>query len=454
MTEEDQHLRVLLVESPALADHSLATTLATDGPDVVLSSDIAAMREALAAEQFDVVLLDAALPGALDAELWRALRAPRAAPEFVVIGASGQPAAALRGVALGAAGVLMRPCDGPQLQAQLRLAWERRRARFGSWLLRAQLSRPADVPDVVTQYAPMQAVLALVERVARSDTSVLITGEPGTGRTLMARLIHRFSLRAAEPLVTVTCAGTLDDRLEVELYGKDPGLDEHSRSGAPGVVELASGGTLVLRDIDALGPKVQGRLLRTLELRSFYRVDGSQKVQADVRVIATSAPDTGASDGESLRGDLFYRINTMTIELPPLRERACDIPVLARHFLDVARGIAAPRLSDEAVDALQRHPWPGNVRELQQVMHRVLLTARDGVVRARDLALLRPLSDDAPSTRTDPLLPLHTMERMQIERVLRHVGWHQGRAAELLGISPKTLYRKIREYGFRRPSGA
>jgi len=144
----------------------------------------------------------------------------------------------------------------------------------------------------------------------------------------------------------------------------------------------------------------------------------------------------------------------MTIELPPLRDRTSDIPLLARHFLDAARGITAPRLSDEAVDALQRHPWPGNVRELQQVMQHVLATAHDGVVRARDLALFRPLSDDAPAAHTDSLLPLHTMERMQIERVLRHVGWHQGRAAELLGISPKTLYRKIREYGFRRPSGA
>ncbi|MGH7632337.1 MAG: sigma-54-dependent transcriptional regulator [Gemmatimonadaceae bacterium] len=454
MTEEDQHLRVLLVEPPALADRPLSKALANDAWDVALRRDVGAMVEALTAEQFDVVLLDAALPGALDGELWRQLRAPRAAPEFVIIGESEQPAAALRGVALGAAGVLIRPYEGAQAGAQLRLAFERRRARFESWLLHAQLSRPADVPDVVTQYAPMQAVLSLVERVARGDTSVLITGEPGTGRTLMARLLHRFSLRAAEPLITVDCAGTLDDRLEVELYGKDPGLDEHSRSGAPGLVELASGGTLVFREIDALGPKVQGRLLRTLELRSFYRVDGTQKVRADVRVIATSAPDMGASDGESLRGDLYYRINTMTIELPPLRERTCDIPVLARHFLDAARGISAPRLSDEAVDALERHPWPGNVRELQQVMHRVLLTARDGVVRARDLALLRPLSDDAPATRMDPLLPLHTMERMQIERVLRHVGWHQGRAAELLGISPKTLYRKIREYGFRRPSGA
>lgn len=454
MTEQDQHGRVLLVEAPAHVDPALSMTLANDGWDVALCADVVAMQEALTAEQFDVVLLDVALSGALDPELWRQLREPRAAPEFVIIAEREQPAGALRGVALGAAGVLMRPYDGAQASTQLRSAWERRRARFESWLLRAQLSRPADVPDVVTQYAPMQAVLALVERVARGDTSVLITGEPGTGRTLVARLIHRFSLRAAAPLIIVNCAGTLDDRLEVELYGKDPGLDEHSRAGAPGIVELASGGTLVLRDVDALGPKVQGRLLRTLELRSFYRVGGSQKVHADVRVIATSAPDAGASDRESLRGDLYYRLNTMTIELPPLRDRASDIPLLARHFLDAARGITAPRLSDEAVDALQRHPWPGNVRELQQVIHHVLATARDGVVRARDLALFRPLRDDAPATHTDPLLPLHTVERMQIERVLRHVGWHQGRAAELLGISPKTLYRKIREYGFRRPSGA
>jgi DNA-binding NtrC family response regulator len=454
MTEQDQHVRVLLVEPPALADPLLPTTLANDGWDVASCGDVVAMQEALTAEQFDVVLLDVALPGALDAELWRQLREPRAAPEFVIIAEREQPAGALRGVALGAAGVLMRPYDGAQASTRLRAAWERRRARFESWLLRAQLSRPADAPDVITQYAPMQAVLALVERVARSDTSILITGEPGTGRTLMARLIHRFSLRATAPLITVDCAGTLDDRLEVELYGKDPGLDEHSRSGAPGIVELASGGTLVLREVDALGPKVQGRLLRTLELRSFYRVGGSQKVHADVRVIATSAPDAGASDRESLRGDLYYRLNTMTIALPPLRDRASDIPLLARHFLDAARGITAPRLSDEAVDALQRHPWPGNVRELQQVIHHVLATARDGVVRARDLALFRPLCGDAPATHTDPLLPLHTLEGMQIERVLRHVGWHQGRAAELLGISPKTLYRKIREYGFRRPSGA
>src|ERR671933_900864 len=300
----------------------------------------------------------------------------------------------------------------------------------------------------------MQAVLSLVERVAKSDSAVLISGESGTGKELIARALHRLSNRASGPLVDVNCAAIADVLLESELFGHERGAFVGALSRKMGLFELASGGTIFMDEIGALDPKVQGKLLRALETGSFYRVGGTQKVQADIRVIAASNQDLAQRVSEgSFRSDLYYRINTISIVLPPLRDRAVDIPLLAQHFLGVFGGSNAPTLRAEALTALQSYAWPGNARELRNVIERAVLLAADGVIRATDL----PLASVAPGSPTvrssDALVPLEQVERQHIETVLRQVSWHQGRAADILGISPKTLYRKIREYGLRRPSG-
>jgi len=295
-------------------------------------------------------------------------------------------------------------------------------------------------------------VLEMIARVAPSDSPVLITGESGTGKEIVAHMLHRLSGRAG-PFVDVGCAALSEGMLESELFGHErgafPGADERKL----GLMELAAGGTLFLDSIAELSPKLQGKLLRALDQLSFYRVGGTQKVEVDVRILAATNRDLAACVNEgTFRDDLFYRVNTIAVELPALRDRAVDIPLLARRFLQQFGGANPPGLAPDAIDLLGRYPWPGNVRELRNVMERAVLLAKGPLIRASDLTLQIP-SPDAVDRTAGPAISLAELERRHIESVLHETSWHQGRAAAALGISSKTLYRKIREYGFERPKG-
>jgi DNA-binding NtrC family response regulator len=300
----------------------------------------------------------------------------------------------------------------------------------------------------------MQAVLQLVSRVAKSDSPVLISGESGTGKELVARALHRLSERGAGPLVDLNCEAIADGLIETELFGYEKGAFAGADARKVGLFELAGGGTLFMDEIGGLEPKVQGKLLRALEQGSFFRVGGTQKVEVNARIVTATNKDLAAAvnDGR-FRSDLFYRVNTISIVLPPLRERAVDIPLLASSFLTHFGGAHPPRLSDEAMRALQEYRWPGNVRELRNVIERAVLLANGGVIQARDLPLRDAHSLARASTNGEDV-SLAELERRHIETILSRTNWHQGRAASVLGISSKTLYRKIREYGFHRPRAA
>jgi DNA-binding NtrC family response regulator len=283
---------------------------------------------------------------------------------------------------------------------------------------------------------------------------VLITGESGTGKEIVAHMLHRLSGRTG-PFVDVNCAALSEGMLESELFGHErgafPGADERKL----GLMELAAGGTLFLDSIAELSPKLQGKLLRAIDQLSFYRVGGTQKVEVDVRILAATNRDLAACVTEgTFRDDLFYRVNTIAIELPALRDRAVDIPLLARRFLEQFGKASPPSLAPDAIELLGRYPWPGNVRELKNVIERAVLLSRGPLIRAADLTLQLPSSEPAGRSGAGPALSLAELERRHIESVLHETSWHQGRAASALGISSKTLYRKIREYGFRRPGGA
>jgi DNA-binding NtrC family response regulator len=264
-------------------------------------------------------------------------------------------------------------------------------------------------------------------------------------------MLHRLSERAG-PFVDVSCASLSEGMLESELFGHERGAFAGADERKLGLMELAAGGTLFLDEISELSLKLQSKLLRALDQRSFYRVGGTQKVEVDVRILAASNRDLVLRASEGLfRDDLLYRINTIEIKLPPLRERAVDIPLIARQFLRLFGKANPPTLTVEALDVLSRYPWPGNARELRNVIERVVLLAHGPQIRASDLPLQLPGAGAASSS--SPAVSLAELERRHIESVLHNTNWHQGRAASALGISSKTLYRKIREYGFVRPNG-
>jgi len=445
-------IRVLLAEDEPNLGTILEQFLTARGFSVVIVRDGSAALERLQSESFDVALLDIMMPGIDGLEVLRIVREEPFPPEIIIITGNGTVETAISALKLGAYDFLTKPYRMAEIEALVRRAWEKRVLRRDNARLQGRLKRSSSTPSFVTQHAPMTAVLGLIERVASSSSPVLITGESGTGKDLVARLLHTQSVRADGPFVDLNCAALTEQMLETELFGVErgafPGADERKL----GLLELATGGTLYLDRIGDLDLKLQAKLVRALESGSFYRVGGTRKVDVSMRVVSATNKDlTRMVAAGQFRDDLLHRINTIRIALPPLGERSVDIAPLADYFLEQFGGSTPTRLSDEALDVLTRYRWPGNVRELRNVIERAVLLSTDGVIVARDLPLGTELGGASRATPVAPLT-LIELERRHIQDVLDRTGWHQGRASELLGISPKTLYRKIRDFGFHRPS--
>jgi DNA-binding NtrC family response regulator len=448
---DQPRIKVLVAEDEAHLGNVLENFLSSRGYNVTTRRDGRAALAALRAEAFDVALLDIVMPEMDGLEVLRSIRDDTTPPEVIIITGNGTIETAITAMKLGAYDYLSKPYRMAEIDVLVKRAWEKRRLSQENVLLQTRLSRNA-VPELLTQYAPMQAVLALVARVAPSSSSVIISGESGTGKELVANAIHRLSGRASASMVDINCAAIAENLMESELFGHEKGAFTGALTRKTGLFEMAAGGTLFMDEIGELDLKLQGKLLRALELGSFFRVGGTQKVEVDVRIVTATNRDINERVASgAFRSDLFYRINTISVTLPPLRERIVDIPLLANHFLRHFGGPQPPVLSDEAAEALEKYAWPGNVRELRNVIERAVLLSNGGVIHARDLPLTGSIATSAGPDGAE--LTLEEMERRHIEGVLSRSDWHQGRASEILGISPKTLYRKMREYGFRRPGG-
>jgi len=298
-----------------------------------------------------------------------------------------------------------------------------------------------------------------VARIAPSDVSVLIFGESGTGKELIARELHRLSGRHAEPLVALNCAAVAESLAESELFGHEKGSFTGAISRKMGLIELSHGGTLFLDEVGDLELSLQAKLLRALESKMFRRVGGVKELPTNFRLVsATNRPLQRLVDEGAFRGDLFYRINAIVLELPPLRDRPGDVSVLARHFLAEVRPSDADRwtIAADATALLENYSWPGNARELRNVIERAALLCHGTTIRAVDLgsSFLEPEARSGEETTEAAPLPSLNLERLEavaIERALERTGWHQGRASELLGVSDRTLHRKIKGLGLRRP---
>jgi two-component system, NtrC family, response regulator AtoC len=453
MRDKDQtQIRVLLAEDEANLAQILGNFLSGQGHHVTTCGDGRAAIESLRTESFDVALLDIVMPDLDGLEVLRKLRDEADRPEVIIITGNGTIETAISAMKLGAYDYISKPYRMAEIDLLVRRAAEKRKLVRQNVLLETRLARVDESAEFLTRHEPLKATLALIQRVAKTDSPVLITGESGTGKELVARALHRLSERSG-PLVDVNCAALAEPHADRELFGHERGAIEGAPARRAGLLELATSGTLFLDEVSELESRIQVKLLRALEQGSFFRVGGTQKVQVDVRLVASTTRDLSRLVAENrFRNELLHRINAITIALPPLRERPEDVSLLAERFLTHFGGQTPPALSQEALSALRAYSWPGNVRELRNVIERAVLLAAGPQIRPQELPLNPSTNGNGNGAGGSPAsITLAELERRHIESVLTHTNWHQGRAATALGISSKTLYRKIREYGFRRP---
>ena len=298
----------------------------------------------------------------------------------------------------------------------------------------------------------MKELLAFVEKTAATDSSALILGESGTGEELIAQSFHRFSSRRGEAFIDINCGAIQETLLESEMFGYEKGAFTNADTSKPGLFELADRGTLFLDEVGELSPRLQVKLLRVLEARTFFRVGGVKQVKVDFRLVAATNKNLLEEVQENrFRQDLLYRINTVTVEIPALRERVDDIPLLVEHFTRKLGQQGPVPVSNEAMELLRHYSWPGNVRELKNVVERAMVLASKEGITAQCLPAEVSRTEKrvtVAASKPAVLAPpaLQTLEKGQILATLDKVNWHRGKAAGLLGITPKTLYRKLRSY--------
>ena len=440
--------------------------MSRQGHEVETASDGEAAWEALEQQDFDVLLCDINMPRLDGIELLRRLREKsQNPPEVIMLTGQATVESAIEAMKLGAYDYLTKPYRISELAILVTQAAEKQQLKNDNQRLRAQIERTTnkDTPEIVAHSPQMKEVLRLIQRVAPSDTSVLITGESGTGKELVAQAIHRLSRRSDKTFIDLNCAVLQDTLLESELFGHEAGAFSGARNRKLGLFEIADHGTIFLDEVMEMPAPLQSKLLRALETRSFFRVGGVKKVEVNVRLVAATNRDTQKSIAEgTFRSDLLYRINSFEIQIPPLRERREDIAPLAEHLLQKIAGANAPELAPQTIDALSSFGWSGNVRQLRNCLERAVLLSDNGVITTRELppevvyntektsVSVSYNTPQANSTGTfqnsSPTAALRDVEKQQIINALDKTGWHRGKTAELLGISPSTLYRRLREY--------
>lgn len=400
-------------------------------------------------KDFDVALVDIKMPGMDGIELLKKLKEINPNIEVIIITGHGSIDSAISAMKLGAYDYLTKPCKLSELELVVEKAYEKSILQKENILLKNQLRLRTPYETLIGRSKKIREVLAMIDRVAPTSTHVLIQGESGTGKELVANIIHKKSKRSNGPFVVVNCASLQAELLENELFGHEKGAFTGASFMKRGLFEMADGGTFFIDEISEMNPNIQAKLLRAIELKEFRRVGGNKQIQVDVRVLAATNKRLEEEVKKGyFREDLFYRLNVVTINLPPLRERKEDIPLLVDYFLkkkNLEEGNKVKTISPEALEYLVNYDWPGNVRELANVIERAIILSSSDVISIKDL----PLSISRQESSYNSISTIVSMEKSLIEKTLKEFNGNKTRTAKVLGISVRNLYRKINKYGIQ-----
>lgn len=439
---------ILIVDDEYSVRDSLDHWFRKDGFDVRVADSATEALRAFDSDHFDVVLADIKMPGMDGLELQQRLHKIDPSVAVIMITAFASVETAVRALKEGAFDYVTKPVDPDELSHLVNRALEQRRLQKENVVLRAKIDDLVAVDAIVGDSPAIKKVMKLIEHVAGTDATVLIRGESGTGKELVARAIHANSSRRYFPMVPVNCGAMPGELLESELFGHERGAFTGAQYRHKGKIEMADHGTLFLDEVGAIPAKMQIDLLRVLETKELTRLGNSRAIDVDFRVICATNEDLEVAVREKrFREDFYYRINVFTIEVPPLRTRPTDIPLLAEHFRQHFAGQMDKRItgiSPEAMTLLMAHHWPGNVRELSNAIERAMVVGKPPLIRPRDLPLHHQV---ASPERTDSL---SSMEQRHIYDVLERTEWNITRAAEVLDVNRVTVYNKIKKYGLLR----
>jgi DNA-binding NtrC family response regulator len=447
-------LAILVVDDDAEFRSVIARRFQRRGCETAHTGSPAEALSLAEQKHFDVAILDIAMPEMDGVTLLERLRQVDADTQIIMLTGRATLETAIRAMKLGAYDYLTKPCELAELEVQVQRAYEQGRLARENQHLKTVLRRCEPPTQIIGSAPAIQPVLALIEKVAPTDSTVLIQGESGTGKELVARALHHGSPRADQPLVVVNCAALQETLLESEFFGHEKGAFTSAVTTKQGLFEVADGSTLFIDEIGEMAPGLQAKLLRVLEDGRFRRVGSTKEIKTNVRVVAATNKDLAQEvAAHRFRDDLYYRLNVITLTLPPLRERLEDLPLLVNYFL--ALGTRGPRAIDpEALGALMTYRWPGNVRELANVIERAKILADGPSLTLRDLPLgiVRPegVLESPVATAVVPAVNrnhLADLERQHIQQILAGESGNKARAARALGISRRRLYRLLEKYG-------
>jgi DNA-binding NtrC family response regulator len=453
-------ISILAVDDEESFLNVLKIILDEEGYEVRGAEDGVAAINALQTFPFDLILLDVKMPRVDGIEVLKFIKEHHIDAQVIMLTGVSEIRIAVECMRLGAYDYISKPYDTDELLALIDRALERKRLLIQNKALKTELARRVLSPSIIGRSKGFLEVLDLASRVAPTDTTVLVQGASGTGKELVATFLHNNSPRKDHPFLALNCSSIPETLIESELFGHEKGAFTDASVTKQGLVEIANGGTLFLDEVAEISAMVQPKLLRFLQTGEYRRVGGNKNLKSDVRIISATNKDLRQEVAAGkFREDLLYRLNVITLQIPPLRERKEDIPQLVEHFLrSRVRAKELKQIDEKALELLMKYDWPGNVRELENVIERAAILSPENVIRVDDLALpigTRSLLETAGGTpgtgvRLGGAFSMVEIEKAHIDGILKSVNWNKNIAAKILGISLKTLYTKIQQYNLTK----